>query len=225
MRLLCGISGLAVLSALLMLAGCAAKPPEPGTYRVLGRTYKVLDKAEGYAETGIASWYGKDFHGKKTANGEIYDMYGRTCAHKTLPLGTRVRIKNLENGREVEARINDRGPFVEGRIIDLTLTIAKELGMADQGIAMVRVEPLDGVTFEDGLFAWQIGSFADKANADRLTASLTPRFRNVRVVEAEVANRTVHRVQIGKYTSRTAALDEQWLVDDLCDKPWLVGYD
>lgn len=192
---------------------------------MLGRTYKVLDKAEGYAETGIASWYGSDFHGKKTANGEIYDMYGRTCAHKTLPLGTKVRIKNIENGREVEARVNDRGPFVDGRIVDLTLTIAKDLGMADQGIAMVRVEPLGGVTFEDGLFAWQVGSYAERANADKLAASLGARFRNVRVVEAQVASRTLHRVQVGKYATRTQALEEQWLVDDLCDDPWLVGYD
>lgn len=217
---------LLLFSALLaLLTGCASKPPEPGTYKVFGRTYKVLEKADGYSETGLASWYGEDFHGKKTANGEIYDMYGRTCAHKTLPLGTKVRISNLENGRTIEARVNDRGPFVDGRIVDLTLTIAKDLGMADQGIAMVRVEPLGGVTFEDGLFAWQIGSFAEKSNADRLAASLSGRFRNVRVIQAYVASRTVHRVQVGKYTTRTMALEEEWLVDDLCDKPWLVGYD
>lgn len=209
----------------LMFTACASHPPEPGTYRVLGRTYKVLDKAEGYSETGLASWYGADFHGKKTANGEIYDMYGRTCAHKTLPLGTKVRIHNIENGRTIEARVNDRGPFVDGRIVDLTLTIAKDLGMAEQGIAMVRVEPLGGVTFEDGLFAWQIGSFAEKSNADRLAASLATRFRNVRVIEAQVASRTLHRVQVGRYTTRSKALEEQWLVDDLCDEPWLVGYD
>lgn len=216
---------LILLLAFLLIAGCASKPPEPGTYKVFGRTYKVLDKADGYSETGLASWYGEDFHGKKTANGEIYDMYGRTCAHKTLPLGTKVRISNVENGKSVEARVNDRGPFVEGRIVDLTLTIAKDLGMAEQGIAMVRVEPLGGVTFEDGLFAWQIGSFADKSNADRLAASLQSRFRNVRVIEAQVASRTLHRVQVGKYNARTKALEEQWLVDDLCDEPWLVGYD
>lgn len=213
------------LFALLLLSACSSAPPPKGSYRVLGRTYKVLEKADGYAETGIASWYGADFHGKKTANGEIYDMHGRTCAHKTLPLGTKVRIKNMENGREVEARVNDRGPFVDGRIVDLTLTIAKDLGMADQGIALVRVEPLGGVTFEDGLFAWQVGSYAERANADKLAAALGARFRNVRVVEAQVANRTLHRVQVGKYSTRTQALEEQWLVDDLCDDPWLVGYD
>jgi len=214
-----------ILALIAFLSGCATKPPEPGTYRVLGKTYRVLEKADGYSETGIASWYGEDFHGKTTSNGEKYDMFGRTCAHKTLPLGTKVRIKNLENGLETQARINDRGPFVEGRIVDLTLTIAKELGMAEKGIAMVRVQPLDGVTFEQGLFTWQVGAYAERQNADNLAASLAGRFRFVRVVQAEVGGRMLNKVQVGRYTNRTTALEEKWLVEDICEKPWLVGYD
>lgn len=209
----------------LSLSGCASKPAEPGTYKVLGKTYKPLTKSEGFYERGIASWYGEDFHGKKTSNGETYDMYGRTCAHKTLPLGTRLRITNLDNNREVLARVNDRGPFVDGRVVDLTYTLAKELGMAEKGISHVLLEALDGASFEEGLFTWQVGSFADRDNALRLAQKLLDRFDEVRVVEAEVNNRTVHRVQIGKYTTKSLALAEKNLAEEIVRKPWLVGYD
>lgn len=209
----------------LLLGGCATEPLKPGEYRVFGKIYRPMTKADGYSESGLASWYGADFHGKKTSSGEDYDMYGRTCAHKTLPLGTRVRIRNLENNRTCEARVNDRGPFVEGRIVDLSFTVAKELGIVDKGTAMVRVEPLDGVTLEDGLFTWQIGSFVERKNADRLAASARERVKDVRVVEAYVGGRTVFRVQVGKYTTRTLAAGDRATAVAFCDKPWLVGYD
>jgi rare lipoprotein A len=91
------------------------------------------------SQEGIASWYGKDFHGKKTSSGDIYDMHKLTAAHKELPLGTRVRVTNLENRRQVDVLINDRGPFVRGRIIDLSYAAAKALDMVDQGTALVRI--------------------------------------------------------------------------------------
>ncbi len=116
----------------LLFFGCAPKkvpypPYEPG-------------KEIRYRETGIASWYGEDFHGKKTANGETYDMHAMTAAHRTLPFSTRVRVTNLDNGNKTEVRINDRGPFVPGRIIDLSRSGAKELGMLGPGTARVVVE-------------------------------------------------------------------------------------
>ncbi|SMF20706.1 rare lipoprotein A [Alteromonadaceae bacterium Bs31] len=112
-------------------------------YKVLGKTYHVMNSPEGYREKGIASWYGKKFHGYKTSNGEIYDMYGMTAAHKTLPIPSYVRVTNEENGRSIIVRVNDRGPFHGGRIIDLSYTAAKKLGYQSKGTARVSVEYID----------------------------------------------------------------------------------
>jgi rare lipoprotein A len=114
--------------------------PKIQPYSIKGVTYWPIQSGLGYREDGLASWYGIDFHGKKTATGEIYDMFSVSAAHKTLPLGTKVRVTNIENGRELELTVNDRGPFVDGRIIDLSYASARLLGMADNGVAKVRVE-------------------------------------------------------------------------------------
>ena len=147
-------------------AGCSKKLPEPlpdrpttghahlpdgkggihkvgNPYKVGGRWYKPVADETAYDETGIASWYGRDFHGKHTANGETYDMHALSAAHKTLPLPTLVRVTNLENGRSVIVRVNDRGPFVKERLIDLSYAAAKQLGYAARGTAHVRVQTLD----------------------------------------------------------------------------------
>jgi len=119
----------------LLAAGCAGAPP--------GRSVSAPARpSRGYTETGLASWYGKAYNKRQTASGEAYDMYAMTAAHKTLPLGTVVRVKNLENGRKVNVRINDRGPYVIGRIIDLSRTAARKLGMRDHGTAQVLIEVL-----------------------------------------------------------------------------------
>jgi len=117
----------------------------PGTksYTVRGKRYTPLKSANGFWEEGVASWYGKQFHGRLTANGERYDMYGMTAAHKLLPFNTRVRVRNLRNNRTVIVRVNDRGPFIDDRIIDLTYTAAQRLDMIGPGTARVRVEALD----------------------------------------------------------------------------------
>lgn len=118
-------------------------PYKAAPYRVLGKTYHPLQSASGYREKGLASWYGTKFHGQHTANGETYDLYGMTAAHKTLPLPSYVRVTNLENGRQVVLRVNDRGPFYEQRIIDLSFAAAKKLGFAEKGVARVEVEAID----------------------------------------------------------------------------------
>ena len=115
-------------------------------YKIDGITYYPINSSAGFRQKGIASWYGRDFHGKKTANGERYNMHAYTAAHKELPLPTWVRVTNLENGKSVVVRVNDRGPFVRGRIIDMSYTGARMLGMVDSGIAPVLVEALP----EDG---------------------------------------------------------------------------
>ena len=109
-------------------------------YTVLGKTYSVLPDSKGFVEEGIASWYGNKFHGRKTSNGEIYSMYGMTAAHKNLPIPSYVRVTNLDNGRQVVVRVNDPGPFHEGRVIDLTYAAASKLGFVKLGTAPVRVE-------------------------------------------------------------------------------------
>lgn len=112
-------------------------------YSVLGKTYYPRPTARGYQEVGTASWYGTKFHGQATANGEIYDLYGMTAAHKTLPLPSYVKVTNLDNGRSVILRVNDRGPFYSNRVIDLSFAAAKKLGYADMGTARVKVEGIE----------------------------------------------------------------------------------
>jgi hypothetical protein len=156
----CGLLAALVVVAFLCagLSGCGSKyvpgisippapsgktpPPAPkgkgGTYKpytVLGQTYYPLGSAEGYSETGVASWYGPNFHGKKTANGERYDMYQMTAAHRILPMHTRLMVRNLDNGRTAEVRVNDRGPFVGNRVIDLSYAAANLLGVVGPGTA------------------------------------------------------------------------------------------
>ncbi len=114
----------------------------PKTYVVLGRRYHVMSSSEGYVERGIASWYGRKFHGRKTSNGETYDMYALTAAHKSLPIPTYARVTNLENGRQVVVRINDRGPFHDNRLIDLSYTAASKLGIVEMGTGLVEVRAI-----------------------------------------------------------------------------------
>lgn len=112
-------------------------------YRVLGKNYRVLDSSKGYKQRGIASWYGKKFHGHRTSNGEVYDMYQMSAAHKSLPLPTFVRVTHLKNGRSVVLRVNDRGPFHRNRLIDLSYVAAKKLGITATGTGLVEVEAIN----------------------------------------------------------------------------------
>lgn len=128
-----------------MVAGCGAKTAlvkkdSPGSYSINGKTYYPMKKVSpGYIQNGIASWYGPGFHGKKTSSGEVYDMHSMTAAHSVLPLNTFVKVKNLENDKEVIVRVNDRGPFVNDRVIDLSLAAARDLGMVRNGTVPVQV--------------------------------------------------------------------------------------
>ena len=128
--------------------GCTTVEPPPTTpgkpkpYKVGSNWYQPLAHAQGFKQRGQASWYGRDFHGKKTSNGEIYNMHAMTAAHKTLPFGTYVTVSNLDNNRNLDVRINDRGPFVRGRIIDLSYAAAKKLGLVGPGTAYVEIVAL-----------------------------------------------------------------------------------
>ncbi len=152
--------------------------------------------AAGYVERGIASWYGEDFHGKPTSSGEIYDMYDLTAAHKLMPLGTVAKITNLENDQSVVVKINDRGPFIDGRIIDLSYSAAKEIGMAEKGLSRVEIKVLKwGEALSD--FTVQVGSFALEENALRLKAKLNRKYKDVHIVTYETRDKQYYRVRVG----------------------------
>jgi len=152
-------------------------------------------------EVGIASWYGHPFHGRRTANGEVYDMDGMTAAHKTLPFGSVVEVQNLDNGKKTVVRINDRGPFVEGRIIDLTRKAAREIDMVGPGTARVRVRVLGQMASSHTptrIYTVQVGAFRDKKNADKLRKTLSRSYRDVAMIKVEMGDRTFYRVRVGK---------------------------
>jgi rare lipoprotein A len=186
-------------------------------YTVLGKTYRVLSSARGYDERGIASFYGAKFHGYKTSSLENYDMYAFSAAHKTLPLPSYARVTNLENGKSVIVRINDRGPFHENRLIDLSYAAAVKIGVWPKGTGLVEVRAIDpAYPDEDGSPAelttqpavpsgsarpaiWlQVGAFADLANADRVASRLrSARLAPVQVSDVEVNGRDIRRVRVG----------------------------
>ncbi len=166
----------------------------------------------GPSQTGFASWYGPGFHGKLTASGKTYDQTVHTAAHRTLPLGTRVRVTNLANGRSTEVTITDRGPFMKDRIIDLSYAAAQELGMIDKGTARVRLEVLDGPVKVDQIrsqldYTLQFGSFAQMDKAVRLKELLHQAFppSDVSIVRFDKDGGTYYRVQAGVFTDRGAA--------------------
>jgi rare lipoprotein A len=167
---------------------------------------KIEKRETREVQQGIASWYGKDFHGKHTSSGEVYDMYQLTCAHQTLPLGTMVMVTNLENGKSVELKVNDRGPFVKGRIIDVSYAAAKMLDMCEKGTTMVKVEVFGPVIEQVQRFTLQVGSFVDEANAQRLAEQLRKSFENVHVATMETQTQKYHRVRVGQFETRESAL-------------------
>ncbi|MBU0485785.1 MAG: septal ring lytic transglycosylase RlpA family protein [Proteobacteria bacterium] len=203
-------------------------PPESkisGTqhpYIINGKKYYPLPSAHGFEQSGIASWYGRKFHGKKTSNGETYDMYAMTAAHKTLPMNTRLLVKNIENNKEIVVRVNDRGPFVKGRILDLSLTGARKLGILDKGTSEVKITALGEaieyqrggksmerfLTYEDleaGEFFIQVGSFTNNDNATRLKDKMLSWGRKAVIVRFDLGDKVFYRVQVRAGTNLAEA--------------------
>jgi len=209
-----------LLLALMSLVSCARPrnyvewPPSPGKkmvvippgklgpgfkpYIVNGERYYPLPDYHGFVQTGEASWYGRDFHGRPTSSGTVFNMYQKTAAHKTLPLGTYVRVLNLENKKQTIVKINDRGPFIKGRIIDLSYAAARDIGLIGPGVARVRIEALarqvgeyrsksgkelvvEARDLEKGDFTVQVGAFRQKENALRLAKRLKVLFNYVNI--------------------------------------------
>lgn len=191
-----------LLGLLLAIGGCHRKPkaaaPPP-----------ALPPAIGQPEVGLASWYGKPYHGRPTSSGEIYDMNTMTAAHRTLPFQTWVRVTNLENQRVTTVRINDRGPFIEGRIIDLSRAAADAIGVLGPGTALVRLEVVQGAPGEAGakaLYSVQVGAFLVEENAVRLQARLVPRFGDVFVQTFDAPDGRYYRVRVGRKPTLGEAL-------------------
>ncbi len=161
---------------------------------------------KGAWQQGIASWYGPGFHGNPTTSGEIYDQNDLTAAHRTLPLGTRVAVTNLINGRTVEVRINDRGPFVGDRLIDLSYAAARQLEMIGPGTAPVRLEVLGPFAEVTAVaYAVQVGAFADRVNAERLRTQLAQHFDNVYISPLDNGTSRFYRVRLGRFPEREDA--------------------
>lgn len=182
----------------------------PESYVVYGKRYYTLPSGKGYRERGLASWYGTKFHGKRTSSGEPYDLYGMTAAHKTLPLPTYVEVTNLGNDRSVIVKVNDRGPFHDDRLIDLSYTAAVKLGVVGNGTERVEVRAIDtgtpvtatapapAVHREDTVLYLQVGAFSNRENAERLQGKiLAEDIGAVRIVESPGDSGTFYKVQVG----------------------------
>ena len=167
---------------------CASAPRPGGDYPVR------------YRETGVSSWYGEPFHGRQTANGEIYDMYGLTAAHRLMPLGTIVKVTHRENGRSVTVKVNDRGPFIRGRILDLSFGAAERLGMTAAGLAPVAIEVVDlpkNFSASGGRFTVRVGAFEIEENAKRLAERLRTKYADVYLTTLRSNQNTIYRVSVG----------------------------
>jgi len=183
----------------------------PKSYTVLGKEYHILTSNKGYQKQGIASWYGTKFHRKKTATGEIYDMFAMTAAHKTLPIPSYVRVTNLDNQRSVIVRVNDRGPFHEHRIIDLSYAAAFKLGLEKSGTGFVEVEaiPIDKPNTDSHLSVkknlyLQIGAFSKQSNALLLQQKVAElRLTTSRIVTQKIDDKIIYKVQVGPIDSVT----------------------
>jgi rare lipoprotein A len=159
----------------------------------------------GYSEEGNASWYGNPFHGRRASNGEIYDMYKLTAAHRTLPFETMVRVTNLSNGKSTTVRITDRGPFVNDRIIDLSMAAAREIESIGPGVVPVRLEVLGNVDVTAGFFTVQVGAFRDHGNADRLRDRLSLSYSPIYIQQYDSPDGIFYRVRVGKISGEPEA--------------------
>lgn len=188
-----------VTGVLLLSSGCGKKrisvsiPESPG----MEVTYQEIN--------GYASWYGDPFHGRRTSNGEIYNMYSLTAAHRTLPFNTIVQVNNLDNGMQVQVRVNDRGPFIEGRIIDLSYAAAQQINMLLPGTAKVRLNILRIDTTTSAVSV-QVGSFLEKEKAEKLASEIRGHYSPVAIRVYDSAKGRFYRVLVGEHSTRTDAL-------------------
>ncbi|CBE67553.1 MAG: septal ring lytic transglycosylase RlpA family protein [Candidatus Methylomirabilis oxygeniifera] len=206
------------LLSLLFLTSCT----------LFGQGPRIWEDPSG--EKGLASWYGHPYHGRRTSNGEVYDMYQLTAAHREIPLGSWVEVINLTNGRSLTVRVNDRGPFVDGRIIDLSYASAQLLGVVGPGVAPVRVRLIQAPPQAPGpaRYSVQVASFVTESNALALKAELEQKVSDVRMVKALIGGEVYYRIQVGQLGSRAearaaaerlASLGYRVLITDFDERP------
>lgn len=208
---------LPIAFCLSLLASCASRyevSPQPPPV-VVQPPSSSFQEMKGEQRKIVASWYGPDFNGKPTSSGEIYNMYALTCAHKEYPFGTRLHVVNVKNNKEVECIVNDRGPFVAGRDLDLSYAAARKIDLIGPGTATVTIEPVGrdtryvkyvkyGVT--DSIVTIQVGSFRDESFAKRQKMALELKYSNVYIMQADVGGAKYYRVRIGKFRTKGEAL-------------------
>jgi rare lipoprotein A len=173
--------------------GCAVLPRPAKEYKV------------GYRQEGIASWYGEPFHGRPTASGEIFDMHAMTAAHRLLPLGSHIKVKNLSNGRTITLKVNDRGPFVRGRILDVSYEAARALLMIQSGTAPVELRVVKINRQVTSPFTVQVGSFIREETARELIEKLKGRYHDVFMNISTIGNKNYYRVRVGKFSDERLA--------------------
>ena len=250
-----------ILIAMVLLAGCSLDPAvdgapdrvavnisaipdavprheartragNPASYEVLGKRYVTLKDSKGFRQRGVASWYGTKFHGRKTANGETYDMYAMTAAHKTLPIPSYVRVTNLNNQRSVIVRVNDRGPFHQGRIIDLSYAAATKLGITRTGTGYVEIEALEPgqsvrkasrsaramqTITQPGSFYLQLGAFKEKFNARQLQRKVA------QVAAGQTALKTIQKAAGPVYKVLLGPLQSESRAQQISEKLFALG--
>lgn len=225
-----------VIVVSLFVCSCSAKKPQKAVppksishskskpYKVMNKWYKPIahSNAKNFTQKGLASWYGKKFHGRKTANGETYDMHAMTAAHKELPFGTCVKVHNLNNGKKVEVRINDRGPFIRGRIIDLSYKAAKKLDIVKTGTVPVKITVISAkfksetknknnkIILEEycyGKFTIQLGAFSEYTNALKLKRKLDKLDKEAHISSYSSEEEILHRVRVGNCLTLQKAME------------------
>jgi rare lipoprotein A len=187
---------LLIIGVVLTTAACHKKHP--------ARVSAPTPPKVGASETGVASWYGHPYHGRQAANGETYDMETMVAAHRTLPFDTWVRVRNLNNGKEIEVRIIDRGPFVGGRVIDLSHAAAKAIDLVGPGTAPVRIEIVRVPAAPPGLYGVQVGAYRDRHNAERVRERMAAQYGTAKLMTRQ-GDTPLWRVVVGAESSETGA--------------------
>jgi rare lipoprotein A len=201
---------ISVLCAVPVIVSCAGKAPLPAAQAVpegpapASAAAPALAPEQVYRETGTASWYGRELQGRRMADGVTFDMEGLSAAHRILPLGTVIRVTNLDNYKTINVRVSDRGPFVRSRIIELSYGAAKELEFVRQGTARVRIETLEPVR-GDAVYTVQAAAFVEEENAKTLKGRLQAKYEKVYIVPGETNIGTFYRVRVGLYPSEEKA--------------------
>lgn len=184
-----------------------SKYGNPDKYTVFGKTYNTLDTSSNFIQTGVASWYGTKFHGRRTSSGEIYDMYKLTGAHKSLPLPTYAKVTNLENNKSLVIKINDRGPFHDNRVLDLSYAAAAKLGVLAKGTAKVKITAINPKRFmpdlDLDLIQVQVGAFSQRKNAQELANDLAGLIKHpVNITSEKNKNKSIYKVHLGPFPAK-----------------------